>query len=670
MKATRETYDALVAEIWQHNEAYYVHDTPIITDYEYDLLYRQLLQIEAEHPEWVSSDSPSQKVGATPVTHFPPYQHRPPMQSLDNVYSHAELKDWMGRVEKLTPGVDNLYFIEPKIDGVAISLRYEDGVLVRGGTRGDGVNGDEITQNLRTLKQVPLRLKGNDCPKVMEIRGEVFLGFKGFDNLNAQREEAGELLFANPRNAAAGTLKLLDSRLVAKRPLRLVVYGMGECSERVVRTQEGLLKKLSEWGLPVSSWHRLCHSYDEILAALEDLDHLRKKLDFPNDGAVIKINDFAQREELGSTAKAPRWAMAYKFAPEQAEARLLHVTFQVGRTGTITPVAELEPTHLSGTVVSRATLHNFSEIARKNICEGDIVRIQKAGEIIPEVVEAVLEKRDLYVKPIVEPEVCPSCGTPLVREGVFLRCPSELCTEKLKRRIQHYGQRGAMDIDGLGGVMVDQLVDSGLVKHIDQLYELKLEQVVSLERMGKKSAQNLLDSIEASKQRPLWRLIFGLGILHIGAGVARQLEKAFGSMDALSSANVEMLCEVEGVGDVGAQSVYEFFQKEENQRLIEALRQHGLCFVAEKKTAQGTSLVGMKFVITGTLSKPRELFVERIQQAGGEVSSSISSKTNYLLAGEEAGSKLQKAQQLNIPILDEQAFEELLIQKGFTAESL
>ncbi|MFH1067570.1 MAG: NAD-dependent DNA ligase LigA [bacterium] len=445
--------------------------------------------------------------------------------------------------------------------------------------------------------------------------------------------------------------------------MRIVLYAVDDVLGRSFSSQEQILKQLRGWGLPVSEWHKLCHSAQEAQEALDELDRLRKSWDYPTDGAVLKVNALAQRAVLGSTAKSPRWAIAYKFAPERAETRLLAVSFQVGRTGVITPVAELEPVLLSGTTVSRATLHNFEEIARKDIRVGDVVAIEKAGEIIPEVISVNLRQRGRDAKKIEPPKHCPSCGGELKQEGAFLRCASPNCEEKAKRRLHHFAQRGAMDIEGVGGVLIEQLVRAGLVKSIDQIYELELEPVASLERMGQKSAENLLKGIDASRRRSLWRLIFGLGILHVGAGVARKLEDKFPSLDAVMAADVGAFLRVPDVGEVVAQSIYSFFREPENMRLVEALRKHGLNFESatfgKKSSAALLALEGKKFVLTGALSKPREEFAERIRALGGKVVGSVSAKTDYLLAGEDAGSKLEKARQLGVTVLDEAAFEKL-----------
>jgi DNA ligase (NAD+) len=649
-------YDALIAEIEKHNRAYYTEAAPAISDYDYDQLYRELVELEAAHPDLARPDSPTQKVGAAPLGEFAPYPHEPRMQSLDNVYSEEELREFFERVEKLLSGQTTDYVIEPKIDGVAVSLHYTRGVFVRGGTRGDGAQGDDITQNLKTLRQLPLRLQGV-VPEELEIRGEVYMAFQDFQDMNNQREEEGLERFANPRNATAGTLKLLDSREVARRPLRIVFYATAGPSGCL--RHRDMLARLREWGLPVPEWFRTGRTPEEMIAALHELDELRHRFAYPTDGAVIKVDDYARRESLGSTAKAPRWAIAYKFAPERAETKVLAVTFQVGRTGVVTPVAELEPVQLSGTTVARATLHNFNEVARKDIRVGDWVLVQKAGEIIPEVLSVNLERRPPGTVPIEAPKVCPSCGGPLTAETVYLRCLNEDCGERLKRRLLHFAHRGAMDIEGLGEVLVGQLVDKGLVRSFVQIYDLRREDVAALERMGEKSADNLLAAIEASKQQPLWRLLFGLGILHVGAGLARQLEKYFAGMEELAAASEEQLLAVPDVGAIVARSLHEWFRKEEHRHLLSELAARGVRMRSEARTvATGPGpLTGKKLVITGTLSKPREHFAERIRALGGEVAGSVSSKTDYLLAGEAAGSKLDKAKQLGVRILGEEEFE-------------
>ena len=658
---TRKEYAALVESVRQHDVAYYVDANPTLSDREYDSLYRQLVEIEAAHPDWVVSDSPTQKVGGQALSQFEQVDHSVPMLSLDNTYSRDELKAFVARVTKGLDGTRPVFTVDPKVDGVAVSIRYENGKLIHGVTRGDGATGDNITENLRTLKQLPTVLEG--APEVLEVRGEVFMSHAAFQRLNRQREEQGETPFANARNATAGTLKLLDSKQVAKRPLSIVLYGTGAITAGAVESQTGLREMFQSLKLPTSEWFREVKNETELLEAISELDELRQRLPYPTDGAVIKVNQMGLRDELGFTAKAPRWAIAYKFEAEQVETRLQQVTLQVGRTGTVTPVAELEPVQVSGTTVSRATLHNFREIARKDIREGDWVVIEKAGEIIPAVVEVRTESRTGAEKEIVAPTSCPACGGPLVQENVFLRCVNPTCPAQVRRALQHYAHRGAMDIEGLGQAVVDQLVDHELVRRVDDLYHLDVSSVQALERMGEKSAQNLIDGIAASKQQPLWRLIFGLGIPHVGSGLARQLETSFASLDDLAAATIEELEAIDDVGGIVAASIYDFFAVEEHRELLEILRQQGLNFRSQLHGSEQTQatggIAGKRFVITGTLSQPRDAFKEKILQCGGKVSGSVSKQTDYLLAGESAGSKLEKAEKLGIQILSEEEFEKL-----------
>jgi len=657
--AAAQRYAELLEEVRRHDRLYYVEARPEISDAAYDRLYRELQDFEKAHPDLVDENSPTKKVGGAPLGSFRAVRHAVPMQSLNNTYSEEELDDFLERVAKNLHGQSAEFAIEPKVDGVAVSVRFEHGRLVQGLTRGDGEQGDDITENLKTIRNLPLAVEG--LPKVIEFRGEVYLPEPAFAALNRAREKDGETLFANPRNAAAGTLKLLDSRQVARRPLAVVFYGLGEVVGSMTESQAELHRQIRKWGLPGHDWFRHVKGTDGVLAAVRDLDRDRAKFPFATDGAVIKVNRFDQQKVLGSTDKAPRWAIAYKYAPEQAETRLHAVTFQVGRTGVVTPVAELDPVQLSGTTVSRATLHNFEEIARKDIRVGDLVTVEKAGEIIPAVISVNLKKRPKDSRPIRPPAQCPVCGGPLRKEEVFLRCTSRDCVGQLKRRLQHFAHRGAMDIEGMGEVMVGQLIDAGLVQHLEQIYELTEAQLAGLERMGEKSAANLLAGIEASKKRPLWRLIFGLGIPQVGAVLAEALARHFTSMAKLQQAEVAELVQVKDVGRKVAEEVFLFFQEPSTHRLLRGLRRAGcnLHALAEELAARGGVFSGKKFVITGTLSAPREDFTRRIQSLGGAVSGSVSAKTDYLLAGEEAGSKLDKARTLGVRILSEKEFEKL-----------
>jgi DNA ligase (NAD+) len=654
-----QRYAKLIDEVRRHDRLYYVEARPEISDAAYDRLYRELQDFEKAHPDLVDENSPTKKVGGAPLDSFRTLRHAVPMQSLNNTYSEEELGEFLERVAKNLHGQSAEFAVEPKVDGVAVSVRYENGRLVQGLTRGDGEKGDDITENLKTIRNLPLSVEG--LPKVIEFRGEVYLPEPAFASLNRAREKAGEPLFANPRNAAAGTLKLLDSREVARRPLAVVFYGLGEVVGAKTESQVELHRQIGKWGLPGHSWFRHVKGAEGVLESVRELDKDRANFPFATDGAVIKVSRFDQQRVLGSTDKAPRWAIAYKYAPEQAETRLHAITFQVGRTGVITPVAELDPVQLSGTTVSRATLHNFEEIARKDIRVGDLVTVEKAGEIIPAVISVNLKKRPKDSKPIHPPKQCPVCGGPLRKEEVFLRCTSRDCVGQLKRRLQHFAHRGAMDIEGMGEAMVSQLIDAGLIQHLEQIYDLTAGPLADLERMGEKSAANLIEGIEASKQRPLWRLIFGLGIPQVGAVLAEALARHFQSLEKLEKAEVEDLVQVKDVGQKVAEEIVSFFREASTRRLIHGLKKAGCNFHAlpEELTVRGGVFSGKKFVITGTLSAPREDFTRRIQSLGGSVSGSVSAKTDYLLAGEEAGSKLDKAKALGVRILTEKEFEKL-----------
>lgn len=657
--AQLQRYQFLCRELERHNRLYYAEAQPEISDRDYDQLYRELLDLEAAHPDWIAPDSPSRRVGGEPLKGFAKVTHAVPMQSLDNAFNQGELLAFITRLEKAVRQPELVFTVEPKIDGVAVSVRYEDGVLVQGATRGDGTTGDDITANLRTIRGLPLRVEG--LPKVFEARGEVYLARADFARLNAVREEAGEMPLANARNAAAGTLKLLDSREVARRPLSICFYGVGEIRGRMFSSQIEVLEFFRASGLPTHDWFRRCAGQEAVLAALTELEQARQDFSFATDGAVVKLDDFVLRERAGSTSKAPRWAIAYKFYAERAETRLQAVTFQVGRTGVITPVAELEPVQLSGTTVARATLHNFEEIRRKNLHVGDWVEVEKAGEIIPAVVGVNLARRPSDARPITPPEQCPVCpeSAPVAWDGAFLRCLNSRCRAQLKRRVLHFASRGAMDIEGMGEALVEQLVEAGLVRALDDIYRLQRDQLLQLDRMAEKSADNLLRAIEQSKTRPLWRFLFGLGIFHVGAGAARSLEKAFGSLEAVESAGLEDFIRVPDVGEVVGASLVQFFADPETQRMLAAFRERGVRPVADVSRSAAQPLTGLKFVITGTLSQAREVFAERIRALGGEVASSVSKKTDYLLAGTDAGSKLERARALGVRVLSESEFETL-----------
>jgi DNA ligase (NAD+) len=656
----------LAGEIRRHDHAYYVEARPVVSDREYDRLYRELLDLEGEFPDLVTLSSPSQRVGGKPLSEFKSSQHLVPMMSLDNTYSQEEVRQFVGRVQKLLPGEKLEWVVEPKVDGVAINLRYENGVFTVGATRGDGAHGDDITANLRTIRSIPLELAaGREHPHVLEVRGEAYFSRAEFARINAERASAGEDLFANPRNSAAGTLKQLDASLVAKRRLDLVLYGTGRIAGgEPPPTQMELLAWLKALGFktPERTW--FCQSEDELIAAINELDEIRDDFAYETDGAVIKLNSIPLREKAGVTSKAPRWGMAYKYAPDQAETRLKAITIQIGRTGKLTPVAELEPVLLAGTTVKRATLHNEDQIKRLDARVGDAVVIQKAGEIIPEVVSVVAAKRTGQEKLFHFPKECPECGSKVSKgrvedEAADWRCTNPDCPAQVRGRIEHWCARGAMDIEGGGEMLAAQLVRSGLVLDVADLYKLKLDELANLERMGEKSARNFLDGIESSKQRDAWRLLFGLGIFHVGAGVAKALARAYPTVDDVFSAGVDQLAEVEDVGEVIAESVTQWFGEERNRRLIDRLRTAGLNFASSLYSAGFAvgPFSGKTFVLTGTLpTMTREVASAKIEGLGGKVTSSVSKKTDYVLAGEDAGSKLEKAQKLGVKILDEADF--------------
>jgi DNA ligase (NAD+) len=649
----------LMEKIRRLDRAYYEDAQPLVSDQEYDRLYRELIDLEAAHPELDTANSPSQRVGGAPLPHFTAVAHAIPMQSLDNTYSASELEAFVDRVQKALEGEKLGFVVEPKIDGVAVSVRYEKGKFVQGLTRGDGTRGDDITQNLRTIRNLPLEIK-NHAP-VLEVRGEVYFPSAAFEKVNREQEAEGKPLYANPRNTAAGTLKQLDSKLVAKRRLAIVLYGPGELAGVECESQQEWLDLIKKAGLPVPEKTWFAQTKAELLAAVESMDLARKKFAYATDGAVVKLNQWRLRKALGATSKAPRWAIAYKYSAEKAVTTLEGVTFQVGRTGVITPVAELKPVLLAGSTVARATLHNFEEIKRKDIRLGDHVNVEKAGEVIPAVLGAVIEARTGKEKAIAPPKHCPACETELGWDGIFLRCPNPSCPAQTQRRIQHFAQRGAMDIDGLGESLVEQLVDAKLAKDPADLYDLELGQLAGLERMAEKSAQNVLAGIAASRKADLWRLLFGLGILHVGAGAARALATHFGSLDKIAQATEAQLYEVRDVGEVMARSITHWFAQKENQKLVERLRHSGLNFTAQQTAVRTLhpKIAGKTFVITGTLSRPRDEFKEEIIARGGKVSGSVSKKTDYVIAGESAGSKLEDARRLGVTVLSEPEWDKL-----------
>ena len=674
---TQSKHRELVNIIRRHDYAYYVQAVPAVSDHEYDRLYKELIDLERRFPACITPDSPTQRVGGLPLEGFKTVAHTLPMMSLDNTYSQDELIAFIHRVQKLLPEEELVWTLEPKVDGVAVSLRYEEGELVHGATRGDGATGDDITSNLRTLRSIPLQLDSSSVPipRVIEVRGEVFMTRAGFLRLNNRRLDEGEEPFANPRNATAGSLKMLDPKIVAQRPLDIVIYGLGQieaAGNSFPNKQIELLAYFQNIGFqgPAKVW--TCHHAKSLGDVLNELDALRHDLDYETDGAVIKLDDIRLRERIGATAKAPRWAIAYKFAAEQAETRLKKIFIQVGRTGALTPVAELEPVLVSGSTVSRATLHNEDEIKRKDIREGDAVVIEKAGEIIPAVVRVILEKRSRNSTAFVFPSVCPECESVAVKQessgvmGVVWRCPNISCPAQIRGRLEHWCSRKAMDVEGGGSALIEQLVAKALVEDVADLYSLSRAQIVSLERMADKSAENFLEGVQESKSRDLWRVLFGLGILHVGAGVAKKLARHFETIRDLMRSNVDALIALDEVGETIAHSLVTWFSKERNQMLIDRLEALGLSMKSSLYVEDSEHpLSGSSWVLTGTLPNfSRQQATEKIEAIGGKVTGSVSKKTSFVLAGESAGSKLQKAQKLGVQIVDEAGFTALLGQNA------
>jgi len=659
----RARIESLRRDIEEHNRRYYEEAAPTISDREYDHLYRELIELEKKFPQFAHADSPTRRIGGQPLKQFAQVAHRVPMLSLDNTYSVDELTEFYARITRLLPQEKIPVIIEPKVDGVAVSVLYENGEIRYAATRGDGAVGDDITQNVLTIRSVPRRLKGS-APAVLEVRGEVFMDNRGFEKLNADRAEQGLLAFANPRNAAAGSLKQLDPALVASRPLGIIFYGTGALGGVKLQKHSDLFPLLKKFGLPHSERIWDASSADEIVSAIQELDKIRHDFRYQTDGAVVKVDSFAQRERLGFTAKSPRWAIAFKYEAERVETKLRDILIQVGRTGVLTPVAALDPVLVSGSTVARATLHNEEEIARKDVRIGDTVIIEKAGEVIPAVVEVRKDLRTGMEKKFRMPRNCPECGSAVVKDAaqVAVRCVNAQCPAQVRRRIEHFASRGAMDIEGLGEVMVTQLVKAELVRDVADIYSLDSAKLSQIERTGEKSIRNLLDAIERSKRRSLWRLIHGLGILHVGETSSRELSDHFQSVDALMNASADELQRIPDVGEVVGASIHQFFREPHNRDLIARLKKAGVNPTVEPRKARDSAIAGMTWVITGTLSLPRDEIAEMIIERGGKVSGSVSKKTNYLLTGEEAGSKLEKAKKLGVKIIGEKEFRRMLEQ--------
>ncbi|MBU2712516.1 NAD-dependent DNA ligase LigA [Zooshikella harenae] len=650
--------EQLRQEINQHNYRYYVLDDPAVPDAEYDRLMRRLQTLEQEYPQLVSADSPSQRVGAEPASAFTTVTHEMPMLSLDNAFSAEELQDFDRRCRERLAIADIEYVAEPKLDGIAVSLLYEKGKLVRGATRGDGQRGEDITQNLRTIHSIPLVLLAEDVPDRLEVRGEVYMPKAGFLQFNEQAQAKGEKAFVNPRNAAAGSLRQLDSRVTATRPLEMCCYGVGVCSGDLPGDHSQILQQLNKWGFKINKEMAVLPSIQACGTYYQQLLARREQLSYEIDGIVFKVNALALRDKLGFVSRAPRWAIAYKFPAQEEMTTLEAIEFQVGRTGTLTPVARLKPVFVGGVTVSNATLHNLDEVARLGIKVGDSVIVHRAGDVIPKVVRVVLEQRSGEEQDIVVPTSCPVCGSELERIAgeAALRCTGGLvCLAQRKEAIKHFASRRAMDIDGLGDKLVEQLVDQELVNSVADLYALEKDALIQLERMGDKSAQNLIDAIERSKHTTLARFIYALGIREVGETTALTLASYFGSLNALIDTEEVLLQQVPDVGPVVAHHIVYFFKQQNNRDVIDQLKVAGVNWSEQSRTEQeNLPLVGKIYVLTGTLSvMSRDEVKQKLQLLGAKVAGSVSKKTTAVIAGEKAGSKLSKAESLGIPILDE-----------------
>ena len=668
----------LRAIVARHDELYYRQAKPEITDFDYDKLKDELEGIERLFPEAAKAagvESPTQKVGDDRTEGFARVKHRQGMTTLDKTYNEEDLREFHARLAKALGADDLAYTVEPKIDGVAVSLTYEKGKLARAVTRGDGEEGDDVTVNVRTIRALPDALRAAPLPDVIEIRGEIFLRDEEFRRLNQQQEEAGLPVYPNPRNLAAGTLKSLDPKFVASRRLEIVLYGLGHCEPQVVDSQTDYHAQLKAWGLPVVEHFWSVRGIDAVWTAIQEWDGLRRNLPFGTDGVVVKLDRFDQQRHpkigfRGMTADgraeaarklSPRWACAFKFAPDRAETRVRDITIQVGRTGALTPVAELEPVFLAGTTVKRATLHNADEIARKDVRIGDAVLVEKAGEIIPAVVAVLLEKRPADSQPYAFPRECPVCRTPVTRAEaeVVWRCPNPLCPEKVRRRIEHFASKGGVDIEGLGEEMVALLLEKNLIRSVPDIFRLKVSDLLPLKKSGEVWANNLISGIEARRKADLWRVIHGLGIPQVGAAAAKDLARTFRSLDALLEAGEADLLRIDGFGEKTAAAVRAWFAEPANRELVRELQAAGVQPAAP--AAASSALAGKTFVVTGTLpTLSREEATAKIETAGGKVSGSVSRKTHYLLAGEEAGSKLEKARALGVPVIDEAEFLRLV----------
>lgn len=669
MVTDAERIEQLRREIRRHDYLYYVEAKPEISDREYDALMEELKRLEEKHPELITPDSPTQRVGGQPIEGFPSVRHEIPMLSIDNTYNLEELREFDNRIARALGDNNYQYLVEPKIDGVAVSLRYENGLLIQAATRGNGHVGDDITNNAKTIKSIPLALmtsqaKGPDSPpRILEVRGEIYWPKESFARFNAARAAAGEETFANPRNGAAGTLKQLDPKVVAERSLAFIAHGFGQVNPPATGFASDFMQKIRKWGIPISPQAGICKDIDEVYEVIRQWAEKRYELPYEIDGMVIKVDSIEQRDSLGETSRYPRWCIAYKYEAERAETVLRSVSMQVGRLGTITPVAHFAPVQLAGTTVSNATLHNFDQVERLDVRIGDTIIVEKAGEIIPQVIQVVPSKRPPDTKPIEPPKRCPVCNGQVVRDpgGVYIRCINPECPAQLKERLKFFAGRNQMDIENLGPALIDQLVEKDLVKHFADLYRLRSEQLINLERMGKKSADNLIKAIEASKKRPPERLLAALGIRHVGNRAAEVLIEHFGDIDSIAEASEEELARINEIGPVIAESVYQFFHSKEGKETIERLKKVGVATMSAKpvKPDKGP-LSGKTIVVTGTLTGfTRSEIEETIKRLGGRPSSSVSKKTDFVLVGENPGSKFEKAKKLGVPIINEDEFEKI-----------
>ncbi|MBU1913486.1 MAG: NAD-dependent DNA ligase LigA [Candidatus Omnitrophica bacterium] len=669
-KDIKKKIEELKKQIARHNKKYYADNKPEISDSEYDGLMDDLKKLEESHPEFISPDSPTQRVGGKALKEFKTVEHRVPMLSMDNTYSPEEIMKFDERIRKNLKVEKLDYVVELKIDGVSISLLYENGVFIQGATRGDGFKGDDVTVNLKTIKSLPLKLdvkKGASMPELFEARGEVYMPSKVFAGINEEKEELGEELFANPRNAAAGSLKLLDNSMVAARHLDMWIYGIGYIERGEFKAQSDALNFLKNSGFPVNHHIKKCGSIEKVIEYCNAWQDKRHGLEYDIDGMVIKVDSFSHQKALGQTSKSPRWMIAYKFPAERKETVLEDIIVQVGRTGALTPVAVLKPIELAGSTVSRASLHNQDEIGRKGVKIGDHVLVEKAGEIIPQVVEVVKKKRNGSEKEFFMPKICPVCGSVVKRlkNEVALRCENISCPAQLKERIRHFASREAMDTEGMGEAIVAQLVDNKMIKDYGDIYILKHENVANLDRMADKSAANLISAIEKSKSNTLNRLVYGLGIRHVGVRSAWILASRFKSLDRLAKADIEELQGIDEIGPVMAESIFNFFRTSENKKIIEKLKHSGVNTQEKDAGSSPGNIEGKTFVVTGSLENfSRHQIEELIRRSGGNASSSVSKNTDYVVAGKDPGSKSEKAKQLGVKIISEHEFKKLIAGAG------